>query len=74
MFTIINDVKTSFPSDGERSFDEENYSGNITLDFTPNKNNTSSLGFFAGKRNKDRRADILYFDHNAVQPANSDDR
>ena len=37
VFTIINDVKTSFPSDGERSFDEENYSGNITLDYTPNK-------------------------------------
>ncbi len=74
VFTIINNVKTSFPSDGERSFDEENYSGNITLDFTPNKNNEFSLGFFAGKRSKDRRADILYFDNNAVQPANSNNR
>ena len=74
VFTIINDVKTSFPSDGERSFDEENYSGNITLDFTPNENNEFSLGFFGGKRSKDRRADILYFDNNAVQPANSDNR
>lgn len=74
VFTIQNDVKTSFPSDGERSFDEENYSANITLDFTPNKNNEFSLGFFAGKRSKDRRADILYFDNNAVQPANSNNR
>ncbi|MHB0756593.1 TonB-dependent receptor [Polaribacter sp. M15] len=74
VFTIINDVKTSFPSDGERSFDEENYSGNITLDFIPNRNNEFSLGFFAGKRSKDRRADILYFDNNAVQPANSNNR
>ncbi|WP_397447731.1 TonB-dependent receptor domain-containing protein [Polaribacter sp. R77954] len=74
VFTIIDDVKTSFPSDGERSFDEENYSGNITLDFTPNKNNEFSLGFFAGKRSKDRRADIVYFDNNAVQPSNSNNR
>lgn len=71
VFTIINDVKTSFPSDGERSFDEENYSGNITLDYTPDENNEFSVGFFAGKRSKDRRADILYYNNNAVQPANS---
>ena len=74
VFTIINDVKTSFPSDGERSFDEENYSGNITLDYTPNKNNEFSIGFFVGKRSKDRTADILYFDNNAVQPADSNNR
>lgn len=74
VFTIENDIKTSFPSDGERSFDEENYSGNISLDFTPNKKNEFSLGFFAGKRNKERRADILYFDNNAVQPINSNNR
>lgn len=74
VFTIENGIKTSFPSDGERSFDEENISGNITLDFTPNENNEFSLGFFAGKRNKERRADILYFDNNAVQPTNSNNR
>jgi hypothetical protein len=72
VFTIINDVKTSFPSDGERSFDEENYSGRFTIAYTPNKNNEFSLGFFAGKRSKDRRADIVYFDNNAVQPAITD--
>ena len=74
VFTIINDVKTSFPSDGERSFDEENYSGRFTVDYTPNKSNEFSIGFFAGKRSKDRRADIVYFENNAVQPANSNNR
>ena len=74
VFTILNDVKTSFPSDGERSFDEENYSGRFTVDFTPNKKNEFSIGFFAGKRNKERRADITYYDNNAVQPADSDNR
>lgn len=74
VFTIINDIKTSFPSDGERSFDEENVSGRFTVDFTPDENNEFSVGFFAGKRSKDRRADILYFDNNAVQLANSNNR
>ncbi|MGK0328450.1 outer membrane beta-barrel protein [Polaribacter sp.] len=74
VFTIINDIKTSFPSDGERSFDEENYSGRFTVDYTPSKSNEFSVGFFAGKRSKDRRADIVYFDNNAVQPADSNDR
>lgn len=74
VFTIINDVKTSFPSDGERSFDEENFSGNMSLNFTPNENNEFSIGFFAGKRSKYRRANILYFDNNALQPANSNNR
>ena len=74
VFTIQNDIKTSFPSDGERSFDEENYSGNITLDFTPNDKNEFSFGFFAGIKNKERRADILYYDNNAVQPANSNNK
>ncbi|MFT6841569.1 MAG: iron complex outermembrane receptor protein [Psychroserpens sp.] len=72
--TTINDVKTRFPSDGERSFDEENYSGRFTVDYTPDDKNEFSVGFFAGKRNKERRADILYYDNNAVQPANSNNR
>jgi outer membrane receptor protein involved in Fe transport len=72
--TIINDIKTSFPSDGERSFDEESYSGRFTIDYNPDKNNVYSLGFFSGKRSKDRRADIIYYDNNAVQPAASNNR
>jgi outer membrane receptor protein involved in Fe transport len=74
VFTIIGDKKTSFPSDGERSFDETNYSGRFSIDFIPNENNDFSVGFFAGKRSKDRTADILYFDNHAVSPANSNNR
>lgn len=58
--TIVNDVYTYFPSDGERSFDEENYSGRFTIDYIPNTNNEFSVGFYAGKREKARTADILY--------------
>ncbi|MGC6432051.1 MAG: TonB-dependent receptor domain-containing protein [Jejuia sp.] len=74
VFTIINDTKTQFPSTGERSFDETNYSGRFTLDFTPSERDTYSLGFFAGKRSKARLADIVYFDNHAVTPADSDNR
>ncbi|MGB3149221.1 MAG: outer membrane beta-barrel protein, partial [Maribacter sp.] len=74
VFTIINDVKTEFPSDGERSFDEVNYSGRFTIDHTPDSLNTYSLGFYGGKRSKDRTADILYFDNNAQSPAENGSR
>ncbi|WP_346882583.1 TonB-dependent receptor [uncultured Algibacter sp.] len=69
--TIVNDVFTQFPSDGERSFDEENYSGRFTVDYTPDTNNAFSLGFYAGKREKARTADILY--NNEAFPVGDED-
>ena len=74
VFTIINDTLTRFPSSGERSSDEENYSGRFTVDFTPNAQHSFSVGFFGGKRSTKRLADIVYFDNHAVSPINSDDR
>ncbi|TKD67306.1 TonB-dependent receptor domain-containing protein [Flavobacterium sp. ASW18X] len=69
VYTILNETRTQFPSDGERSFDEENYSGRFTVDFTPDTINTFSVGFYAGKRSKDRTADIVYFDNHAISTA-----
>ncbi|MEM9831293.1 MAG: outer membrane beta-barrel family protein [Bacteroidota bacterium] len=60
VFTIIDDTLTRFPSDGERSFDERAYTGRATIAYTLNKSNSFSLGVYAGKRSKDRTADILY--------------
>ncbi|MFC4095641.1 TonB-dependent receptor domain-containing protein [Euzebyella saccharophila] len=74
VFTIINDTLTQFPSTGERSFDETNYSGRFTVDYTPDNLNTFSLGFYAGKRQKDRLADIVYYDNHAITPASGGDR
>ncbi|TBN01905.1 TonB-dependent receptor [Hyunsoonleella flava] len=74
VFTIINNTKTQFPSTGERSFDETNYSGRFTVDFTPSASDTYSFGFFAGKRSKARLADIVYFDNHSVTPADSNNR
>ncbi|NJX14263.1 TonB-dependent receptor domain-containing protein [Tamlana crocina] len=74
VYTIIDDIKTQFPSTGERSFDETNYSGRFTVDFTPDTTNVFSLGFFAGKRSKERLADIVYYDNHAVDLNNENDR
>lgn len=74
VYTIINDIKTKFPSSGERSFDETNYSGRFTLDFTPDTTNIFSIGLFAGERRKDRLADIVYFDNHAVLTSDINNR
>lgn len=74
---IINadeDKTTFLPSDGERSFDEVTYNGRFNVDYTPNKSDTYSLGFFAGKRTKERLADIVYYDNNAVSPIGGTNR
>ncbi|WP_396602973.1 outer membrane beta-barrel protein [Algibacter sp. R77976] len=74
---IINQAenKTTFlPSDGERSFDDISYNGRFNVDFTPNKNNEFSFGFFAGKHTKERLADIVYYDNHAVSPIESENR
>ncbi|QTD38002.1 TonB-dependent receptor [Polaribacter batillariae] len=70
---IVNapENKTTFlPSDGERSFDEITYNGRFNIDYTPNTSNKYSLGFFAGKRTKERLADIVY-NNTAVSPIGS---
>ncbi|GAB3647778.1 TonB-dependent receptor [Echinicola sediminis] len=66
VYTIDGDKTTYFPSDGERSFDEKAYSGRFTVGYTPNKQNNFSLGFYGGKRSKDRLADIVYYDNHAI--------
>lgn len=72
--TILNNKQTFLPSTGERSFDEINYSGRFSIDYTPNDTHLFSVGFFAGKRDKDRLADIVYFDNYAVQLPNTTNR
>jgi len=63
VYTVDGDTTTYFPSDGERSIDDINYSGRFTIGFNPNPQNTFSLGFFGGVRDKVRTADIVYFDN-----------
>lgn len=67
--TFLGDVLTEFPSDGERSFDETNYSGRLSLSYAPTKSQSVTLGLYAGKRNKERTADILYLNQQRTQLA-----
>ena len=71
VFTVIDNVLTRFPSTGERSFDETNYNGRFTLEYTPNTKSALSIGFFAGKRSKKRLADIVYYDNHKINPYGS---
>lgn len=58
--TTINNVFTSFPSDGERSFIRYNYTARGSVSFTPRSSNSFSAGFYTGYRSQSRRADIVY--------------
>jgi outer membrane receptor protein involved in Fe transport len=58
--TYLDEILTEFPSDGERSFDEENFTGRFSATLSPDSKQFFSFGIFAGKRTKDRTADILY--------------
>ncbi|MCG1036739.1 outer membrane beta-barrel protein [Polaribacter sargassicola] len=74
---IVNEAenKTTFlPSDGERSFDEITYNGRFNVDYTPNKSDSYSLGLFAGKRTKERLADIVYYDNHSISPIGGTER
>ena len=71
VYTVIDNVFTRFPSTGERSFDETNYNGRFTLEYTPNNKSALSIGFFAGKRSKKRLADIVYYDNHKINPYGS---
>lgn len=58
--TYLDEILTEFPSYGERSFDRENYSGRIGLNYEVNERQQLGAAFYAGKRTQYRTADILY--------------
>lgn len=66
VMTISGDTTTFFPSEGERSIDEKNYSGRFTIGYNPSERSAFSLGFYGAVRDKLRTADILYYDNHAI--------
>lgn len=58
--TLIGNQLTEFPSLGERSHDRENYSGRLSVAYTPDRRQSLRAGLLAGKRTVYRTADILY--------------
>jgi len=60
VYTILNNSKTSFPSQGERSFYRYNFGGRFSVTYTIDKNNTISGGLYSGKKFQSRVADLVY--------------
>ena len=58
--TTIDNIYTSFPSDGERSYTRYNYTIRSSVSFTPRAGDVFSAGFYTGYRSQSRRADIVY--------------
>ncbi|MBB3699276.1 TonB-dependent receptor [Flammeovirga yaeyamensis] len=64
VWTQIDDYpKFRFPSDGERSYVEENYSANLSLGYDATKNTSLHFAAMGGIRDKTRLADIYYNDN-----------
>lgn len=59
-YTIINHIKTNFPSDGERSFKRENYGVRGVISYKATKSDDFSGGFYLGEKTQYRTADIYY--------------
>ncbi|MFV0606405.1 MAG: TonB-dependent receptor domain-containing protein [Niabella sp.] len=60
VYTIAGNVKTFFPSVGERSFKRYNYGGRMAAVFQATAANTLSAGFSISKKYQSRDANILY--------------
>lgn len=58
--TTINNIYTSFPSEGERSFKRENYGFITSIQYSASKNDDLNFGIYLGARDQFRTADITY--------------
>ena len=58
--TTINNIFTSFPSEGERSFKRENYGVRFVTAYKVSKNDEISAGIYLGEKTQYRTADIYY--------------
>jgi outer membrane receptor protein involved in Fe transport len=61
VYTIIEDRRTDFPSEGERSFYRYNYGFRLSSSYEFNDRNTLSAGFYAGKKFQIRDANLNYY-------------
>ena len=60
VYTVKNDTTRYLNSVGERSFDKRNINGRLDFQYELDSSNQLHFGLFAGKRKKDRLADINY--------------
>ncbi len=60
VYTLINGIKTSFPSIGERSFNRYNYNGRLTIAYNPNVHDQWNFGLYRGYKYQSRWANLNY--------------
>ncbi len=60
VFTIDNNIKTSFPSTGERSFKRYNGAARLSVNYDANEKNKLGLGLYIGKKYQSRDALLIY--------------
>ncbi len=60
VFTIMNDYRTDFPSNGERSLERYNYGIRLSSGYELNEQNNITAGFYYGKRFQIRDAKLFY--------------
>ena len=70
VYTVSGDTSRYLYSKGERSFDKKNINARIDFEYEIDSSNQLQFGFFAGKRKKDRLADITYNNY-SLQNGNS---
>lgn len=71
VFTLNGNIKTSYPSMGERSFKRYNYAGRIALGYTITPQKKLSAGFYIGKKYQSRDA-LLYYDVYSINTSSND--
>ncbi len=69
--TTINNIRTNFPSAGERSFRRNNYGIRGLISYKINAQNDLSVGFYSGSRTQHRRADIYYQNNTKINLINN---
>jgi len=71
VYTVTDDTTRHLKSKGERSFDKKNINARIDFEYEVDSSNQLHFGFFAGKRKKDRLADITYNNYSLQNGNNS---
>lgn len=70
VFTQNGNLQRHFPSIGERSIKNINYSGKVNIGYTIDSTQTINLGTYLGKQTKERTADIVYFNNHTIDLSN----
>ena len=66
VFTQTINLQRHFPSNGERSIKNLNYSGKLNIGYVIDTTQNINFGTYLGKQTKERTADILYYNNHTI--------